>query len=498
MKETSSALLAEARDEAQRLPKKSLVELLDDAVERFPHQEAVVSLHQSDQLGLGGENKSIGKPLSWTYSQMKAASELLASNLSSRGIDPGSQIVAILYNEAEWALIFWAAIRLSCQFVPLDPRLLTQREDATHVFQKVSPAAIFVSDSRISQMVEGVLDTRPSQPRLKCTITTNESRSDLLEGWETLSQAMIRFPNSAFIHGTRSQIDDTLLVLFTSGTESLPKACPHSTTTIGTPAQMLVGQWGLTNEDSLCQHLPSFHVFNIVLSLAFWLAGGSVIFPSPSFNPALSLDAIQLNQRTYVPCVPTMLQALVAHAAGLGTFLRPPFAIILGGAPITPDILDLCKALAPERIVPGYGTTEGVATLMNLIDAKSFKSVEGDVCLGKPRAGAGVRICHPGSRTPLSRGQVGELHQGGYPVIGGYLGASIEQSAAFYEEGGMNWMATGDQGYMDKDGNVYLFGRYKDLIIRGGENISPVKIENFLGKLPGVNVGRRASYLTVD
>jgi len=106
--------------------------------------------------------------------------------------------------------------------------------------------------------------------------------------------------------------------------------------------------------------------------------------------------------------------------------------------------------------------------------------------VGTVVSGAKVRICAPGSYVPLRRGEVGELHQGGLPVFSGYLDNPHESC---YQEDDINFIATGDQAYMDDNGHVYLLGRYKDLIIRGGENISPAKIEHCLAKTPGVIVG---------
>jgi acyl-CoA synthetase (AMP-forming)/AMP-acid ligase II len=163
----------------------------------------------------------------------------------------------------------------------------------------------------------------------------------------------------------------------------------------------------------------------------------------------------------------------------------------LGGAPVFPEVLALCRGLKPKKLAVGFGMTEGVATLVNVKDANAWKldgegekeGGTGDVASGIVSSGARVRICPPRSRVPLSRGQLGELHQGGLPVFSGYLGVNHE---ACYQEDGVNWIATGDQAYMDEAGYVYITGRYKDLIIRGGENISSVKIENYLRKVKGV------------
>ena len=148
--------------------------------------------------------------------------------------------------------------------------------------------------------------------------------------------------------------------------------------------------------------------------------------------------------------------------------------------------MELARSLKPTWLAMGYGLSEGVVTLVDVQKGDIARPrTNGDVSSGHAVSGSRIRICAPGSRTPLLRGELGELHQGGPAVFDGYLGI---KSSSCHKEEDISWLATGDQAYMDDDGYIYFLGRYKDLIIRGGENISPEKIEEYLFKQQNIAV----------
>ncbi|OOQ81949.1 hypothetical protein PEBR_40889 [Penicillium brasilianum] len=477
--------VAETKDERQRKPANDIVSIFDKVAQRQPSDIALVSLHQKDHLGVGA--------LRWTYSQLRDGSIRLAHRLAAAGMRKGSRIATFLYNEIEWALLFLASARLGGHFIPLDPRLLNTPSDAVYLLRKVWAEGIFVSNLGMAESMEKILDKElMPQMRLKgivAPVMAGHQPEAMPRGWRTLS-AIMNDPDPSGIVLYELNRDDTILMLGTSGTTSRPKICPHTSVTIVTPALGLADHWSLTREDSICQHLPSFHVFNIAVNLAFWVAGGTVVIPSPEFNPAATFEGLNSGPRIWIAAVTTMIHAMHTYSTVTEEDLASPYGICLGGGPITPQALRECRLLGASKIVAGYGTTEGVATLYNVMDVNDPRVTDvqdGDeICLGSAVAGSHLRICAPGSRTPLQRTEIGELHQGGYPIFDGYYQGSEEDNAACYKEGTVPWFATGDRGYMDDDGNIYLLGRFKDLIIRAGENISPLKIEQCISAQPGV------------
>ncbi|KOC13993.1 AMP-binding enzyme family protein [Aspergillus flavus AF70] len=460
--------LAEACHENQKAPTTHLITLLDQVADQFPDHDAIISLHQTS--------------LRWTFAQLQEKSIQLAARLASRGVGHGSRIVTLMYNQAEWALLFWASARLGCQFVPLDARVLDRDAgDILFLLDELVPAAIFVSNEAMANRINRITIDHDDRPLVQCVVSDNEETA-ISAGWMTLSNIMSEpLLNNPPLHQPGSP-DDTILILFTSGTTALPKGCPHTTVSIGAQGLGFMYALELGPGSNLCQHLPNFHVFNIAFTLAFWLAGATVIFPNVSFDPQSTLQLIRSYQRVTAPCVPAMIHALW-NCASPQHGSRPSFEVLLGGAPVTLDVVKRCRDLGATRVMTGYGMTEGIPFANTSLEKTSMDLTTRDVSVGKVFYGGRVRICAQGSRNPIHKEEIGEVHLGGLPVFGGYLGGN---NNSCYREDGVNWVVTGDQGYMDSEGYLYILGRYKDIIIRGGENISPLKIEQCLGEVDGI------------
>ncbi|KAK4938073.1 hypothetical protein LTR10_021394 [Elasticomyces elasticus] len=239
---------------------------------------------------------------------------------------------------------------------------------------------------------------------------------------------------------------------------------------------------------SVCQHLNGSHVYGILVCLSSWLTGGLVVFPSPRFDPEASVRAVQTARNMHIPCAPSMADAFLDSFSALGdapiTSIR---TLNVGGGIISDSLLQKVRANAPKRFIMGFGMSEGAVTLMNSVKEVDQYVMGEHTCVGPPIPGAAVRICAFNSRKILGRGEVGELHQGGSGVIAGYYDLGLD-SDRFYEVNGTKFVMTGDQAYMDNDGRVFMVGRYKDLIVRHGENLDPVKIENYFSDAIGAIV----------
>ncbi|KAJ5802192.1 Nonribosomal peptide synthetases (NRPS) [Penicillium pulvis] len=466
--------LAETWDLTQKAPTKNLSALLLEVAEKYPGHTALKCLRQQTPT-------SADSP-SWTFDQLNKESLKLASLLSSKGVRSGSYVVAILLNEFEWALFFWATAHLGCQFVALDPRAFSRQEDARFLLAKTPASAIVASNKTLASIAADALSHHNVNPVVRC-ITGQPEDMALPSGWEALED-LLQSPMSDFVPKSLGSPNDPAIVFFTSGTSGSPKACPQTSVNIASAGLGFAKRLELNSSHTVCQHLPSFHVFSVAMTMAVWLVGGSIVFPSPTFDPNSSIVAVEQGQNVVLPCVPLMLKAIV-NVKPASTQFKSLDSVILGGAPIFPEALEMSKSLGPKRVIPGFGMTEGVITLLNVMEAgKARPSITGEVSIGTVASGSCIRICAPGTRQILRRGEIGELHQGGLPVFGGYLGLDDESA---YQEDGVNFLASGDQAYMDDLGNIYMMGRYKDIIIRGGENISPAKIENWLQEKRGIS-----------
>ncbi|KAJ5637225.1 Nonribosomal peptide synthetases (NRPS) [Penicillium lividum] len=472
---SESPLLAETWD-TQKAPTKNISSLLRDVTKKYPNHNALRVCSQQTK-----SDRSLSDSPSWTFDQLNKESLRLASHLSSKGVKPTSYVVAILLNEFEWALLFWATAHLGGQFVALDARAFARQEDARFLLAKTPASVIVASNENLASIAQEALAHENVSPVVRC-IAHRHDDTILPPGWEVLGDLLLSSTDD-FVPEPLANPEDPAIVLFTSGTSGSPKACPQSSVNIVSAALGCAKRLELDSGHTVCQHLPIFHVFSVGVTLAIWLVGGSVIFPSPTFDPNSSILAVEQGENVILPCVPLMLKA-IANVKPASMQFSSLDSVILGGAPIFPEALEMAKSLEPRRIVTGYGMTEGVITFLNVMEAsKAGPSASGDVSTGTVASGSSLRICAPGTRQILRRGEVGELHQGGLPVFSGYLGLSDK---SVYQEYGVNFIATGDQAYMDDLGNIYMMGRYKDIIIRGGENISPAKIENWLQEKKGI------------
>lgn len=209
------------------------------------------------------------------------------------------------------------------------------------------------------------------------------------------------------------------------------------------------------------------------------------MYPSPTFDADSTIQAIAHSSNVITPCVPLMIQAMVKsfNVSQLAGHLE---LLIVGGSTVYPEILESCMSLSPQRIAAGYGMSECLVVASHNLPAKeALVDPESEVCLGAVTSGSCIRICAPNSRRLLRRGEVGEVHLGGLPIFEGYMGMTHESC---YKDNGVSFIRSGDQGYLDQQGRLYVLGRYKDLIIRAGENVSPARIERHLDQMHSVKV----------
>jgi acyl-CoA synthetase (AMP-forming)/AMP-acid ligase II len=476
----NSTPLAEVWDRSISKPTENLSGLLCHAAERHKDRSAVVSLQQN--TGHSHEKNDL-EPISWTYYELYTKSMRLAHCLAAHGLTPGSCIVVVLYNQIEWALMFWATAHLGCQFVGVDHRAIKSKQQAQELLRQIfdhdSGVAIVVADRDLAIAIDEAAEATGGQVSLRCVVEDLQ-----VDGWTSLADIHKAVISSEALHSTW-RAEDTAVIFFTSGTTGGSKACPHTSATLYAAAQGLSKTHSISHRRTICQHLPGFHIFSVVYSVTTWLQGACLVYPSPTFDADSTIHAIARSNDVIVPCVPLMIQAMVKSpdVSQLAGHLE---LLIVGGSTIYPELLELCMSLSPKRIAAGYGMSECLVVASHNLPAKeAFVEPEAEVCLGSVTSGSCIRICAPGSRQVLRRCEVGEVHLGGHPVFKGYLGMAHESC---YDENGVSFIISGDQGYLDKQGRLYVLGRYKDLIIRAGENISAAQIERHLSQMHNVKV----------
>jgi acyl-CoA synthetase (AMP-forming)/AMP-acid ligase II len=234
--------------------------------------------------------------------------------------------------------------------------------------------------------------------------------------------------------------------------------------------------------------MPNNHMNGCLAPLAYLCMGGTVVYPGQTFKAASMLTALQEERCTNTIFVPTTLQAVIDYRGESEYKFDYPRQVDLGGAMVSLKHLKQCiYSLGAKKVGTSFGMTEGSPLRATPVSDPNELIRGGSVIAGKPLREARVRICAPGSSMPLPLGQYGELHQSGPQVIKSYLGKG--NTDEFYEaEMGNTWFRTGDQAVMYDDCSVSIVGRYKDMIIRRGENISPLSIERVLNMLDGIDV----------
>ena len=467
------SLIAEDRGPQIPIPNRTLSQILTQSAHQHPDTVALVSCHQPCNLLPSEKFPPIDDQsyLRWTYARLEDASERLASNLARRGLRKGTALVIVLHKSAEWALCLWAAAKLGCPLVPINPAIVSRAHELQHMLSFLEVGALVVHDDLIAKQlsVNALLQVQGIGIKL---VASGCGGTD----WGPLDD-FLQMPEAPEINVEDQDMEGTALVLFTSGTTSLTKACPHSNKTIAAICHSAALNFELDENRKSCNVMPMFHLGGVIESLPIWAVGGTVVYPSKQFDAQSTLEAIEREKCTDMLLVPTMLHALLDDSTLSIEKTSSLLLVKIGGAAVSAADVRLCHdVLHVKQIVNSYGLTESGFITRPYQPSPASKAYD-VLPSGLVAPGARARICLPGSRVPLKRGEVGELHEGGMTVISQYLGG--DSSAFYIDEVGL-WHMTGDQAIMAETGEILILGRYKDMIIRAGTNISPLIIEKVL------------------
>ncbi|PNY22928.1 Nonribosomal peptide synthetase [Tolypocladium capitatum] len=464
-------------------------DILSTSAANYPEREALVSLWQPAEPDEPSQH--LRRPqdsgcLRWTYGSLHRRAERLAASLAGLGCGPGMHLAAIFWNSAEWGLFFWAAARLGMAFVPIDVRA---GGDMQSMLAAVDPQVVVVQDADITETLTfggGQLRTPPI--RIHC------SRRPV-EGW-------LAYGGLSLSRGTQERGDDATaafqdalsrqeasgesiaFIIFTSGTTGTPKGCPHTCRNVAAQTHEYDPNEDPAHADRWLVHTPVSHIFAVNNALRAWRNGDAVVFPSKSFDAGSTVQALAQEKCTIMSATPTLVKALLAHKGFPSPKDLNISLVTIGGTSIGVDDIQLCRrGLGAKDAIQAYGMSEG-APLVSWSRQDPMLTDGYHPGIGKVLPGASIRICEPETRKVLDRDEVGELHIGGPSVISGYLGRPDGDD--FYTDDSGTWLASGDQARLDQDGVLHILGRYKELIIRGGENIHPARIESALVGIPGL------------
>lgn len=465
----------------------TLHDVFSQNVAKYPDNVALVSTQQASTLyGIPSQPidsaKGEAEYLRWTYQNLNRAIKRLVHGLQSRGLKRGDPLVIFMPNAAEYVIATWAAYQIGCVYVPINPKGLLNAKEMRHMLQ----IAIKGSQSSFLGIIAGTSDICPRIQELtsefNCMRILVEGEMD---GWTPFKDLMEDSKSSSqqsLCRDQHSEYSDQTL-FFTSGTTSLPKGCMMpSAYGFAAASRWRESDVPMLPGDRALFTLPNNHGFGWLCIIGPFLNACTVVLPGPSFVPESVIKAIREEQVSHAGLVPTMLHALsnIPLPSGKLSSLR---RIVMGGSPPTEEVIRICvDSLGASGVENLYGMTEGILVSSGVVSKASDIIKDRDVSIGTPLPGMTVRIYAKDSKVPTVAGEAGEIHFAGPSLINGYIG---KPDANFYDgDDGRPWFRTGDKAFIGSDNRLYLIGRYKDTIIRGGENIEPSAIEAVLGQIP--------------
>lgn len=429
---------------------------------RGPDAEALVSCQQG---------------LRYTYREFDRAVDDLAAGLIDAGLLPGDRLGVWSPNRAEWAIVQFATARAGIILVTLNPAYRTSELEYA-VRQSGCRVVVAIREFKGGDYAAMLDAIRPNAPELERVVLFDTP------DWEALAGAGRHLGHDG-VHERAAtlQSDDPINIQYTSGTTGFPKGATLTHHNILNNGFFVGERCGYTAADRVCIPVPYYHCFGMVMgNLGATTHGACVVIPAPAFDPGATLQAVQDERCTSLYGVPTMFIAELA----LPDFDRYDLSSlrtgIMAGSPCPVEVMKQAVArMHMDEVTICYGMTETspVSTQTTADDTLEQRVST----VGTVHPHLEVRVVDPATGRTAQRGEAGELHTRGYSVMLGYWN-DPERTAEAIDRAG--WMHTGDLAVMDADGYVSIVGRSKDMIIRGGENVYPREIEEFLYTHPDV------------
>ncbi|MBX3586085.1 MAG: AMP-binding protein [Ramlibacter sp.] len=461
-----------AGDTTHPLIEQTLGDFFDAQVARQPAHEALVSAHQQ---------------LRYTYLELQTQANQLASALLGLGLVPGDRVGIWSHNNAQWLLMQLATAKVGLILVNINPAYRTA--EVEYALNKVAcKALVTMARFKTSDYLGMLRELGAARlPHLQTTVWIDEpgqgaEEPGLLRFSALLARGDAQDPRLAAIAPTL-KATDPINIQFTSGTTGFPKGATLTHRNILNNGFFIGECMKLTPADRLCIPVPLYHCFGMVLgNLACLAHGATIVYPNDGFDPLTVLQTVQDEKCTGLHGVPTMFIAELDHPR-FGEFnLSSLRTGIMAGSPCPTEVMKRVVAdMHLREITIAYGMTEtSPVSCQSSTDTPLDKRVS---TVGRVQPHLEVKIIDPESGQPVARGASGELCTRGYSVMHGYWDDEPRTREAIDAD---RWMHTGDLATMDAEGYVNIVGRIKDMVIRGGENIYPREIEEFLYRHPQV------------
>ncbi|WP_298170429.1 AMP-binding protein [Novosphingobium sp.] len=438
---------------------------LRHAAERWADGLALVSRHQG---------------LRWTWSELDAAVDRVATGLLRLGVTAGDRVGIWAPNCAEWTVIQFATARIGAILVTINPAYRVN--EIEYALNKVG-CSLLVTAVRFktSDYLAMLREIGPAKlPHLRHIVTIGADAHEGFLPWDTLDTTADADELAAA--GAGLGADDAINIQFTSGTTGFPKGATLTHRNTLNNGYFTAQTIALTEADRICIPVPLYHCFGMVLgNMAALTSGAAMVYPGEAFDPAAVLQAVEAEGCTALYGVPTMFIAVLGQPALDTTDVSTLRTGIMAGSPCPVTVMrQVIDRLCMREVTIGYGMTE--TSPLTTQTARNDPLEERVGTVGRVHPHAEAKIVGPDGQT-LPIGEQGEYCSRGYAVMLGYWDDPAKTAEAIDADG---WMHSGDLATMDAQGYVRITGRIKDMIIRGGENIYPREIEEFLLTHPHV------------
>ncbi len=452
----------------------------DGVAERLPDSEALVACHQD---------------VRWTYAEFRERIDALAAGLLRLGIEPGERVGVWGPNSSEWALTQMATAKIGAILVNINPAY--RLYELEYAMNKSGCRAIVSAEQfKSSKYLEMLYALAPELNNCEPGQLKSEKLPDLeivIRMGDAKSPGMFNFADICEAGGDKERArleelkselrpDDPINIQFTSGTTGNPKGATLTHCNILNNGYLTGAGMRLSPEDRLCMPVPLYHCFGMVLgNLACFAHGATVVYPSEVFDPLSTLQAVESERCTALHGVPTMFVTELALPDFEKFDLSTLRTGVMAGAPCPVDVMKrVISDMNMKHILIGYGQTEvSPINHLTLPDDPIEKRVE---TVGRAVPWIEIKLVDDEGRV-VPIGEKGEVCTRGYSVMLGYWNDD-EQTRDTIDDA--RWLHSGDLGIMDEEGYLSIVGRIKDMIIRGGENIYPREVEEFLYTHPKI------------